>query len=201
MVNKNTIYVNIAIDLSEALIFESLKNEYLVSNKKDKNIKFEDYILQNIHIKENQKFLFEFGNTILNLLVDVKLVSMESIQLGRLEKHTILKAKDSIIKSIDKMSILELPTKIPMIVKPKDYELSENEGFSKLGGYLLNGIEIFTPLIIENWELKKSSIIDKSNSVIKSVNNWVCSNATMSTEVEYNTVRRINSSGLNPTLK
>ena len=63
--------------------------------------------------------------------------------LGKNEKRNILRVGSKLEGVIpkDKLFILNLPMKLPMIVKPKP--CNKKKG----GGYLLNGVEYNEPLI------------------------------------------------------
>jgi len=49
---------------------------------------------------------------------------------------------------------LDLPYKIPMIVKPTEYGRDLETGIDQLGGYLLNDTEFVTPLIFKIQKLR-----------------------------------------------
>ena len=57
-----------------------------------------------------------------------------------------------------------------MIVKQKTYGRDLINNKEILGGYLLNDLEVITPLIIKNSELKYQSLIKDQNSVYDMVN-------------------------------
>lgn len=68
---------------------------------------------------------------------------------------------------------MHLPVRILMIVKPKYYtqETVDGQVIEKLGGYLLNNVKTSNTLIIDKWNLKKSSEIENDNIVYNLVNN------------------------------
>jgi DNA-directed RNA polymerase len=80
--------------------------------------------------------------------------------------------KDILSDFKDNILMLDLPLKLPMIVKPKEYkrEIKDDKTNEILGGYLLNDTKITTPLIIENPELKCNSEIRKENKIYNMVN-------------------------------
>lgn len=58
-----------------------------------------------------------------------------------------------------------------MIVPPKIYLNKDKDGKNQLGGYLLNDIDYTDNIIIDNWELKKNSVILSNNIIYSLVNN------------------------------
>ncbi len=60
-----------------------------------------------------------------------------------------------------------------MIVPPKLYTRNIINGVIKenLGGYLINDVKVTDSMIIPNWELKESSIVQDTNVVYNLVNN------------------------------
>jgi hypothetical protein len=191
LVNSKTISTNIAIDLSKDLVNLYISNEYndyLIRNKvqgsdlesylfeseSSNDYTLSDFKLDNkdkFSIFDNDEFLLDFGLYLLNTLEDVGIINTKVIQLNRDEKQTIFIVVKEISDHItDSLNFQALPYKIPMIVKPKDYSLSES-GKEILGGYLLNDKEFVSPLIIKNSELKDQSVIDKNNYIYKMINN------------------------------
>lgn len=80
-------------------------------------------------------------------------------------KQYILCLKDkSLIKNINKY-VLNLPLKLPMIVKPRSY--SKNS----VGGYLLNDIYYSDKLIIDKVAYDDDSIISDDNIIYNMINN------------------------------
>ena len=98
------------------------------------------------------------------------MIKTNVIQIEKDQKQTIFIVDNSIAKLLDKHIIIDVPHKLPMIVKPKEYYIDEKTGIHKLGGYLLNDIEIINSLIIKNSNLREQSTFI-SNSVINMVNN------------------------------
>ena|ERR1700738_310285 len=106
---------------------------------------------------DNISLKFYLGSMLLQILIYIDLVEID--YRGKIDNKdlTILIPSKSILDCLPKKGqdilILDLPIKIPMLVEPKKYERVETEKgiyTEKLGGYLLNDIEINTPLIIHN---------------------------------------------------
>src|SRR5882762_9066847 len=171
--NNNNFSSNISIDLSKDLVnyyiskeFKKIKNsennslnQFKIENKN----RFEGF--------ENDVFLFNFGISLFNLLIEVKLIEIEVIQIDRKTKHTVfIPSKLVFDKLMTKFKFLDLPYKIPMIVKPTEYGRDLETGIDQLGGYLLNDTEFVTPLIFKNPELRDQSIIKNENIIFNMVN-------------------------------
>jgi DNA-directed RNA polymerase len=101
------------------------------------------------------------------------LVKTEVVTLGRKEKKSVIMPTDEILKCLRGINLYNLPFRIPMIVKPKLYKREMVNGVIKerLGGYLLNDVKNSDNLIMNNWELKESTIIKDDNLVYDLVNN------------------------------
>jgi len=78
-----------------------------------------------------------------------------------------------LIKHPRDANFLDLPNKLPMLVKPNEYSPIDNNNSSKakLGGYLLNDQKYELPLIIQNSNLRNQSKIQPVNSVYSLINN------------------------------
>lgn len=176
--NKHTNCTVLGYELGQSLvyIFYTKKyNEYLRLNK---NVVAQATGLQSF-VEENysnvdknftDSFKLQFGLKLLNLLEEVKLIHSEILVLEQDQKSHHFVANTDILENIGKyINISNSFSKIPMIVKPKDY--GKEKGQEKLGGYILNDQEYFDPLIIKNHELKDQSIIADDNIVYDTVNN------------------------------
>lgn len=64
----------------------------------------------------------------------------------------------------DKQNIINLPTKLPMIVKPKLYNKNS------IGGYLLNDEEFAEPLLIEKKGYGVNSVVEEQNKIYDMIN-------------------------------
>jgi DNA-directed RNA polymerase len=80
------------------------------------------------------------------------------------ERYYILGVDDSLLDLRSK-SLVDLPLKLPMIIKPKEY--SKN----KLGGYLLNDVNYSEDLIIKKYNIKNKSLISDENIIYNMINN------------------------------
>lgn len=160
ILNNNTIFTNVAIDLADSLAFELRKKEYVRRYTEDTGVLLQDVISE----EYSQESLFRLGSKLLNLLIDVKLIHIEIQQLEKKEKINVLRTREDIAAKLNVFKLIDLPYYIPMIVKPNKYSAS------KMGGYLLNGKEFMLPLIIHNWELKHPSSIEDDNLIYDVIN-------------------------------
>ena len=108
----------------------------------------------------DDKILFTFGIKLIYLLQEINLIKFKVVQLNKDHKQTILIPNDKISDILgNQLIILNLPYKIPMIVKPKKYGFNLESNEEILGGYLLNDKEIINNLIIKNSELKCNPLL------------------------------------------
>lgn len=144
---------------------------YTFSMWKTDNIKLvEEYT-------DNQ-LIFHIGSHLLNILMDLELlvIILQNSSNGNKNQQQIL-ALGPIFANIETNSFLtDLSYRVPMIVKPKEWKREilphrDNKLVERLGGFLNNDVKFTTPLIIENWELKKKSRILDPNVIYKMVNN------------------------------
>ena len=175
--NNNTISVNVAIDLTKDLIFNYYKkinlNQYENIYSDNLNSFIKDTKRNKLYnIMDEDKFLFSFGIKLIYLLQEINLIKFKVVQLNKDHKLTILIPNDKISDILgNEIIILNLPFKIPMIVKPKKYGFNLETKEEILGGYLLNNKEIINTLIIKNSELKIQSVIEANNKIYDMVNN------------------------------
>jgi hypothetical protein len=148
-------------------IFETRKI-YSLSQWKIDNTDLVD-VFNNVTLKSN------IGSIIIEWMVECNLIKTELITLGRKEKKNILVPTDEVIDCLSTHSskLVHLPFRLPMLVKPKPYfrEVINGVTVERLGGYLLNDIKTSDTLILDNWELKKSTLIKDDNVVYDMVNN------------------------------
>ena len=122
---------------------------------------------------EDTQFRFELGQILLNIMVDLKLVSNIVKVLGRDEKQSILVVGSelkNLLPNLSTSSVIEIiKKKIPMVTKPNLYKLG-NGDYLEFGGYLLNGIEYTDKIILSNWELSSESKLLDKNKICDMVN-------------------------------
>lgn len=176
--NHNTIYSYVAEDIGLDMVNTYL---YLCTNI-DKDIDIEDnnfnfsesYSLTKtklfsedyFHDFDNDQLYFYLGSEIIDMLINLGFIEIDTIQTSQILKKSVLKCKGELSKLLGKnQSFVNIGKKIPMVVKPKSYTMSS------LGGYLLNDILYIEPLIIKNPELKNQSVILEDNSIYDMVNN------------------------------
>jgi hypothetical protein len=165
---------------SHIVSFENNKN--IILKQVEPKITFQNYFLTDWKI-ENKEFIKYFedelfyqmlGSFCIELLRDTNLLELDTINN---EDKTIsyIKIAKEVSKKISYQTIpLNVPNKIPMIVKPKKYlrvKLNNNKTKEILGGYLLNDELLDDDIIIFNHRLKENSIISNNNVIYDTINN------------------------------
>ena len=108
------------------------------------------------------------------LMENTNLVVVLLNQSGREYKQNYVLPTQEVSNVLkDEDSLVHLPVKIPMIVKPKPYyrENIKGEIKERLGGYLLNDENYYEEMIIPNKSLKEPPKIKDDNLLYKLVNN------------------------------
>jgi hypothetical protein len=181
--NNNTKLTNVSYDLGFDLINMWKYKKYL--SNKDSYSSFKDYKESYFFLYDNYitdaTFITELGLILLGWVFELKLIKKEVVIESVREKWNILLTGNkfnNVIKENKNIPILNIPLKIPMIIRPKKY--GDNKGTVQLGGYLLNDVCYTEPLIIdkpnlvEKSEIKIGAIIydmvDKVNSVPFTIN-------------------------------
>jgi hypothetical protein len=107
-------------------------------------------------------------------MVELNLVKQSLKVWSKTEKVNILVPGSKLEKLIPNSESLRpnltAPDKLPMIVKPKLYEMKDNN-YIQLGVYLLNDIAYTDGIILTNWELKRETTIASNNKIVDFVNN------------------------------
>jgi DNA-directed RNA polymerase len=117
------------------------------------------------------------GSFCVDWLRDANLLELDVTDYIDNKTISYIKTSEAIKKHISSKSIpLNIPDKIPMIVKPKkyikkDYTDLENNSKEILGGYLLNGELSEDEIIIRNSRLQNNSIISEKNIIYDTINN------------------------------
>ncbi|KAK4649767.1 hypothetical protein QC762_0117510 (mitochondrion) [Podospora pseudocomata] len=137
-------FINTKIKLS----LEEQKYYYLSSWIRD-NKDLVEKLLNNI-------FQFSLGQKISIFTKEADLLEMETITLGYKEKSIVWKPTNKVLKVLPKIgSVLVLPKRIPMIVKPKPYTNRVN------GGYLINDVRFNMDIVKQKWNVReRSQILD-----------------------------------------
>jgi DNA-dependent RNA polymerase len=149
-------------------------------------VKLDDYIKLNYSFsnwkQDNNNIVSKYDSILENLIgarfidwmIDIGFIKIDLKVWNKKEKENTIVPTDFVLNTLKNTeSLFHLPHRVPMIVKPKPYyrEVVEGKSIDRLGGYLLNDEKITYNLIIENWELKESSVIKDSNIVFDLVNN------------------------------
>nr|YP_009574413.1 hypothetical protein [Arthrobotrys musiformis]QBM31531.1 hypothetical protein [Arthrobotrys musiformis]QBM31681.1 hypothetical protein [Arthrobotrys musiformis] len=165
------------------LIEKKIKLKESREVKSDKNNELENIYNMWVWRQENKELLERFNNEIIHgigalladWLIHVKLLELSvEDNLKESNKHISVVVPTLKIKDILKLkSLLILPKKIPMIVKPNNYErIFNGETYiEKLGGYLLNGECYSKEIIIKNWRSMDNSKINDINNIYNAINN------------------------------
>lgn len=138
------------------IYLQNIKNEVAKNGEKIQYSKLKDetikkYIDENRNLTLSEIYL-HIGSYLIEVMrtskmVDLKIYKSEGIS------STIL-ILDNLILDLMGNNVnraISIPFNLPMIVKPRDYS-SENSG----GGYLLNDVEYFEPLINKKFNYKKN---------------------------------------------
>jgi hypothetical protein len=163
MINKNTIYTDVCMDISAGIINTFLANKYNVY-KKSFNLKNpseyingfyewkEEFIKSSIFDIDQVSEKFNIGNKFLNLLLECHLLEINIVKTNIKQQQTILIPAKKITKLHMDPVLFSLPSNLPMVVPPKRYVREEYNGKFKerLGGYLLNDLDVTRSLIIPN---------------------------------------------------
>lgn len=131
-------------------------------------------VMNNFEVDDTMKL--HIGSILVDWLIESDLIQNHLVSIGRKDRRTYLIPATKIINILTKEKsnhLRHLPFRIPMIVKPKLYsrELVNGQIRERLGGYLINDVKVTDKMIIRNWELKKSSIVQDPNVVYDLVNN------------------------------
>ena len=127
----------------------------------------------------NNDLIHNIGGLVMNWLREIDLLEIKFTKsIEDYRKHfNIFKVTDRIETVVGtQLKPLNIPDKIPMIVKPSPYirvhnKSKKHETIEQLGGYLLNKEFTLNELIIPNWRLKQNSVIKDWNLIYKAVNN------------------------------
>ena len=110
------------------------------------------------------------GGNILFILTQppLSLIRISTIKTGFKKASRVLCIEDEFSKTMLKENVTSLPYKLPMIVKPKLYELKD--GILSYGGYLLNGDAYVEDLFIKKPLYNISTKVEEPESVLQMVN-------------------------------
>jgi hypothetical protein len=85
-------------------------------------------------------------------MIECNLIEVKVVLVSKKERNSILIPTQEVLNTLgDKIkSLINLPLRLPMIVKPKPYYREDIKGVVKerLGGYLLNDVKTSDSLII-----------------------------------------------------
>lgn len=169
IINNKTRTLEVTVALGKDITFKYISECYKYKKNNSKDLKFYEWKQENLVLLteiEDTQFRFELGQILLNIMVDLKLVSNIVKVLGRDEKQSILVVGSelkNLLPNLSTSSVIEIiKKKIPMVTKPNLYKLG-NGDYLEFGGYLLNGIEYTDKIILSNWELSsESKLLDKN---------------------------------------
>ena len=145
------------------------KNFYMSDWKKINNDIFEEFN------DKDANFTCSLGALIIKWLIDVNLIEEKWTRKGRKESVNILVPTEDLSSTLNnKDTSLYIPSKLPMIIRPKPYyriKLPNGEFKEYLGGYLKNNIEYIERIIKQKWNIKINTEIAEDNVIYKLVNN------------------------------
>lgn len=161
--------VSVAVRIGKSIVRRYLSNilkaEYVNKDRpkysvwivtwKDNNPKFNNLL------KQDDKFYSILGSKLLDILKNCHFIKNKLTRVGKTNQHYNLVVYDDKLKSfLTKQKIYAIPTKLPMIVKPKDHDSKV------LGGYLLNDIEFKEDLFIGEKAYSINSGLSDTNQYI-----------------------------------
>ena len=178
-------YQNTESDKNYASVVVSIKIAKKMFNKYINSLK-DDYIKENNNPisytlfldkwkNENSKlalivddnFYALIGCKLIDILIHTDILSMTLVRSGDKEHpYQALQVKDKTLMSTrNRQAVINLPLKLPMICRPKDY------GHNVLGGYLLNDDKFSEKLVIDKKAYKVRSVLSANNKIYCLVNN------------------------------
>lgn len=177
IINNKTKTLEVTIGMAT----EVIRNQIFIAfniYKKDKNNKLNFYNWKQVNDNwcsslYDNNLTIQVGQIILNMMLDLNLVTHKVIVLGRENKQSILVVGGEIallLPNLNSSTIIEvLPSKLPMVHKPKLFRLVKGD-YLAFGGYLLNGTEFTDKIILSNWELSSETRLLDKNDICDMVN-------------------------------
>ncbi len=165
---------SVSDDLGKDLIKNYYYEMYLLEKAKlndSNNYSLSKWKAENNNIVkslETEPLVNYLGSLLIDWLSACNLLTIKTLKKIN-EKNNILVPTKLLTDVMSKSIIYNLPSKLPMIVKPKLYIKTETE--EKLGGYLLNDELSTDQIFIKNRFYKKQSEIKEKNIVYSLVNN------------------------------
>ena len=175
--NEYNKMLDIIHSILDHTIREYYYNLYLKTKETDKQLTLYQWKLNNSSITdilEDATLKTNMGGIIIDWMIESNLIQSKTIVMTKNEKRNIVIPSNELLNiKGNSRKIMHLPTRIPMIVKPKKYtrETVDGQVIERLGGYLLNDIKTSDTLIIDKWNLKESSEIENDNVVYNLANN------------------------------
>lgn len=166
--NSITLYGDIGNELVNLYFYKLYKKELKYEYMSDWRYENKDIIIK---FKDNT-FIHNLGSIVTDWL------KQENLIVDKLEKSLIKQEKvytiypsEELLNKLEDKPLLPLPYKLPMLVKPKPYYISnDNQNIERVGGYLLNDSKSYNELIISKWNLETQSTICENNIIYDSVN-------------------------------
>ena len=155
--------------------FNELRNAYIKKNKENEphneplsfSLWVEKWEKENpeLYNMMSDTFYSELGCKILEILDSSEMIKRVLVTHGVKQKQYVLELiDDELLNDKNRQSIINLPTKLPMIVKPKFYSKS------KLGGYLLNDVNFREELFIKKQGYGVNSELTDNNKIYNMIN-------------------------------
>ena len=165
--------ISVTLNIGRSFIKKYLS---ILKDRDDKNAKFsiwyEQWKRNNQSIYEildNDEFKASLGSKLIDILEACDMLSKKLLVKAKDNKQYILCLKNKkLLDNKKKNPILNLPLKLPMIVKPNKYDKNN------IGGYLLNDINYCDDLIINKAAYGSNSIIQDNNIIYNMINNVSC---------------------------
>lgn len=164
--------ISVTLNIGRSFIKKYLS---ILKDRDDKNAKFSIWYEQ---WKINNKSLFDkldddqfkacLGSKLIDILEACDILYKKLLVKAKDNRQYILCLKNKNLLKNEKNHIMNLPLKLPMIVKPNKYDKNN------IGGYLLNDINYCDNLIINKVAYGSNSIIQDNNIIYDMINNVAC---------------------------
>lgn len=184
--------LNIAIDIGRYITDRLIRCLYKKQPMDKNNFRYSQYKkylleMNDFKILESEPDVVnsDIGFKLIDILVDADMVKSDIIVKGKTEKNRVITLTDTFVKTLGVNLFnkpLDITLNLPMIVKPKDYIIDNQDDCNLLqGGYYLNNELFIQSLFSSNIEQPYIPKM-KNNTVIS------CLNSMMSVPFKINTL-------------
>ena len=169
-------------DFGKRIVNYYFYSKYVEYNKKNKNndMSFSEFLSDNDEYNEvygeDISFNARVGGFFVYALFELKLISFNyDYKVGnedyKHQEYVRLTTSSRKIMRSDKTQILfDIPSKLPMIIPPKEYIYIRDGKHVKLGGYLLNDDKYVQDMFIDKVGYGKKTILKNKSVIINMIN-------------------------------